>query len=213
MDIYKEILKDMETEEIQENAKKHIEDKLKEEEKNIAQMTSNIDYMMWLEDFTIDFPAFTSDTWAYFPEMISENNHQKVAMLYLLYQAIEHYASKNYIYKTKCDFGDYYNIKLDNTHYEIGRLIGQGIIFFCCRKPFNKDIKYIDFNDIVNDKKQENVLIIEEGLNKLSNLVYTLYQSGIPLEAITAKLDNILNDINTKNNQVNHKTLTKRKDN
>ena len=136
-----------------------------------------------------------------FSKKILKEDNEKVSKLHLLYEGIELYAKKNYIYPTKCDFGDYYNIKLDNIGYEIGMLVGQGTLFLCNRTLVNKDLEYIDFNDIITNKKKDGVDMITQQLNNLSNKILELYKKGVPLTAIKETLDNTLTVIGeeTKN--------------
>ena len=159
------------------------------------EMFSNTNYLKWLESFTIEHPGFSDDDWLYFPEKISQEDNEKVKNLHLFYEGIELYAKKNYIYPTECDFGGYYNIKLDSIGYEIGMLVGQGTVFFCKRTPLNKDLEYIDFNDIMTDKKKDGVDVITRQLKDLSNKVLELHKKGIPLDALIETLDTTLTGI------------------
>lgn len=171
---------------------------LKVSEAKRKEMFSNTNYVKWLESFTIEHPGFSDDDWLYFPEKISQEDNEKVKNLHLFYEGIELYAKKNYIYPTECDFGGYYNIKLDNIGFEIGMLVGQGTLFFCKRTPLNKDLEYIDFNDIIADKKKDGVDVIIQQLNDLSNKVLELHKKGIPLEALIETLDTTLTGIKEK---------------
>ncbi len=168
---------------------------LKISEAKRKEIFSNTNYVKWLESFTIEHPGFSDDDWLYFPEKISQEDNEKVKNLHLFYEGIELYAKKNYLYPTECDFGGYYNIKLDNISYEIGMLVGQGTLFFCNRKPLDKDLEYIDFNDIIADKKKDGVDVITQQLKDLSNSVLELHKKGIPLTAIIETLDTTLTGI------------------
>lgn len=159
------------------------------------EMFSNTNYIKWLEGFTTKYESFADDSWLYAPTELSHEENEKVANLHLLYEGIELYAKKNYIYPTECDFGGYYNIKLDNIGYEIGMLVGQGTLFFCKRTPLNKDLEYIDFNDIMTDKKKDGVDVITQQLKDLSNKVLELHKKGIPLTALIETLDTTLTGI------------------
>ena len=181
-------------------------EKLKISDEKRKEIFSNTDYMMWLENFTTYHPSFSDDNWLYFPEKISKEDNEKVNNLSLLYEGIEIYAKKNYIYPTECDFGGYYRIKLDNVGYEIGKLVGQGTLFFCDAKPLNKNLEYIDFYDIMNDKKKDGVDVITEQLKNLSNGVLELYKQGVPLAAIIETLDTTLTKVK-KDEKEHTKTL------
>jgi len=214
MNIEKETLKGIDDSEEQVKLTKHAEEyKNKTDSKNskMQAMIANTNYLKWLEKFTLNYPNFTDNDWLYFEDKISKEDNEKINDLHLLYEAIELYASKNYIYPNKYFFGSYYNIKLDNVGYEIGRLSGQGTLFFCNRKELNKDLEYIDFNDIISNKKKDNTIIIENRLTYLSNLVISLYNSGVPLEAIINTLDTTTNEIKFRNESDNIKILRKKK--
>lgn len=184
MDIAEKILENLNTPEGQEKVRKIAEEfKAQQPAKNskMQEMFSNTDYLKWLESFTIENPSFCDDNWLYFPEQISEEDYEKVKNLNLLFEGIELYAQKNYIYPEECSFGWYYNIKFNNVGYEIGTLVGQGTLFYCKRTPIDEKIEYIDFNDIINGKKRDNADAIAQQLQDLSNKVIELYKNGIPL--------------------------------
>ena len=86
-------------------------------------------------------------------------------------------------------------------------LAGQGVLFFCNRVQIENEKDFIDFYDILNNKKNDNVITIQNKLNELSNLVVSLYKSGIPFEAIAITLDNVLNEINHQNDLKKTKVL------
>ena len=115
----------------------------------------------------------------------------------MLYEIIEEYATKNYIYPIKFGWVYYYNIKFNNNGFQIGIISGQGTRTVCAKAKVNEKQDFIDFIDIINDKKRDNVEIIETKLEELSNYVVSLYESGIPKEAIKKTLESlILNDFN-----------------
>ena len=210
MNAAEKILKEMNTPEGQEKIQKALEkyiEKEKAENIKIQKMLSNTDYIKWLESFTIEHPSFNDNNWLYFPEKISKQDNEQVNNLHLMYKGIEKYAKENYIYPNSCRFGDFYKIKLENTGFEIGILVGQGTLFFCNRVQVENEKDFIDFNDIINNTKSDNVDTIKNKLNELSNLVISLHKSGVPLEAIVIKLDNTLNEINYQNDFEHKKTL------
>lgn len=173
---------------------------LKNNDKKSKEIISNTDYLKWLERFTTEHQSFTDDTWLYFSEKISKEDHEMVNSLHLLYRGIVQYAKKNYIYPVECEYGGYYRIKLDNIGYEIGMLIGQGSLFFCNRTELDSNLEYIDFNDIIGNKKKEHVDIISKELKDLSDKVLELYKKGIPLEALIEALETTLTRIKKEEN-------------
>jgi hypothetical protein len=175
--------------EITAKMKKWLEEQIKKDEQiNLEKkdILSNTKYIDWLENFTKEHKEFTDDEWTYCPEKLSISDLEKVNKLHLLYDGIDEYASKNYLYPTVVDFGAVHKIKLNNTGFEIGVFTGQGSLFFCRRIKISKNNKqnFIDFNDIINNKKQDGVDEIDKKLNKLSNLIEDLDKSGIPHDAI-----------------------------
>lgn len=212
MNVADKILKEMSTAAGQEKMKKWAEEYIeKENAKNmkIKKMMSNTDYIKWLDKFTIEHPNFSDDDWLYFPEKISKEDLELVNNLYLIYQGIEKYANENYIYPTACDFGNFYKIKWENAGFKIGVLVGQGTLFFCNRVQIEDG--FIDFKDIINNKKSDYAITTKNKLNELSNLVVSLYKSGVPIEAIVITLNNILNEINSTNDLEQVKVLKKKR--
>ena len=106
---------------------------------------------------------------------------------------------KGAFHPTSCNFGNFYNIKLENIGFEIGILGRQGTLFFCNRVSIENQKDFIDFNDILNNKNVNvNATAIENKLNELSNLITSLYKSGIPLKAIKSILNNTLKEISSQ---------------
>lgn len=207
------LLREINTPEGKENFKKWAEKYLAEEkEKNIKmkELLSNTDYINWLVNFTKKHTNFSDDDWLYFSEKIAKEDLERVNNLHLIYHGIEKYANENYIYPTECDFGNFYKIKLENIGFEIGMLVGQGTVFFCKRVQVIDSKDFIDFYDIINNKKNKNATTIKNKLNKLFDLVVSLHKSDVPLEAIEITLDNALNEIKSKND-LEKKKILKRK--
>ena len=164
-----------------------------------CKILSNTDYIKWLDRFTIEHSSFFDKDWLHSPEKISKEDLERVNNLHLMYRGIDTYANKNYIYPTSCNFGNFYNIKLENIGFEIGILGKQGALFFCNRVSIENQKDFIDFNDILNNKNVNvNATAIENKLNELSNLITSLYKSGIPLKAIKSILNNTLKEISSQ---------------
>lgn len=213
MNYAERILKKLNTPKGQAKIKKWVKEYFAEEDaKNIKmqEMLSNTDYIKWLNNFTVEYSSFSDNDWLYFPERISKEDLERVNNLHLIYRGIEKYASENYIYPINCDFGNFYKIKSENIGFEIGMLIGQGTLFFCNRVQVENQKDFIDFNDILNNTKNDNVTTIKNKLNELSNLVVSLHKSGVPLEAIVITLDNTLNEINSQKDLIQAKVLKKK---
>lgn len=207
-----DIIEELKKEETKEIMKKIVEEKIekeKQKKEKIEILMSNTDYIKWLIDFTKDKEVFSDDDWDYSNEKLSDADQEKVNDLSLFFEGIYHYAKKNYIYSSLRSLGEYYRVKIDNQGFEIGYITGQGTIFYCKRISLEeKDI--IDFMDIVNDKKQDNVEYIEKNLKNLSDLFIDLYSNGVPIEAIIETFNKIVSSINRteqEKTKVKSKTL------
>ncbi len=153
--------------------------------------------MNWLNRFTADTKGFSDEEYLYFPEKISKDDLDKVNNLGLFFEGIEKYADKNYIYPTMYEYQSFYGVKdnVNEVYYKIGVIEGQGGSFFCERIEYTSEQPFIDFNDIMNDKVRDNVKEIGTDLDNMSNLVLSLYNKGVPLEAIKETLDKTISEI------------------
>lgn len=201
MSAAEKILKEMNSEEGKKRMDKVIEKyvaEAKEQRDKAIKIVSNVEYITWLGNFTKEHASFSDDTWLYCPEKLSAKDNKRVEELHLLYNGIEIYANHNYIYPIKCDFGGFYKIKYDGIGFEIGRLIGQGTLFYCTRVEIENEQEFIDFNDIMNNKERENVHEFKSKLEYLSEIVISTHEYGVPYEAICETLELTLNKIKSK---------------
>lgn len=178
------------------NKEKWIREK-KEKDDKLKSLFSSYDYMNWLNRFTADTKGFSDEEYLYFPEKISKDDLDKVNNLGLFFEGIEKYADKNYIYPTMYEYQSFYGVKdnVNEVYYKIGVIEGQGGSFFCERIEYTSEQPFIDFNDIMNDKVRDNVKEIGTDLDNMSNLVLSLYNKGVPLEAIKETLDKTISEI------------------
>lgn len=156
-----------------------------------------------MEKFTLEHESFSDNGWLYFLEKLSDDDRSYVDELCLFYDGIQNYANKNHIYPTQFPSGEFFKIKLSDIGFEIGMIWGQGTSFFCNRVPVEKD--FIDFNDIIDNKKNSQNEIIKTKLEQLSSNIISLYQNGIPFEAITNTIKNTMTEINSQINSKNDK--------
>lgn len=208
MNTVEKILKDMETPEVKARMKKWVEGYIAKEKvksEKIKSMMSNTAYIEWLNQFTQDKDGFSDDDWLCFPEKISESDRENVEKLCLFYEGIDKYSQQNHIYPTPCDFGNFYRVKLNGFGFEIGILIGQGVVFFFNKVSLEEDKEFIDFNDIMIGKKRDIVEQINVTLDSLSSMIITAYESGVPIEAIVSTLDNTIKDITSKQEAISKK--------
>lgn len=217
MNEYEDLIKKLENPKIREIMKKIAEKNIEKEKlKNnkIKMLISNFDYIKWLIEFTKYNEEFSDDDWDYSSEKLDDATKEKVNNLQLLFEGIYQYAKKNYIYSLTRPLGEYYQIRVDDIGFEIGYLSGQGTRFYCKRIPLEKIENAIDFKDIVNNKKQDNVEYIERSLENLSNLFIELYNNGVPIEAIGEVYNSALKNIErtkreTKDSEEQKKLLKK----
>ena len=164
--------------------------KNREETKKIMSDTT---YIEWLIQFTQDKERFYDDTWAYSPEKISESDKENVEKLGLFYGGITDYLNKNYINPTPCDDGYYYKVKLNDFRFEIGYMAGQGVSFFFRKASLEDDKEFIDFNDIMTGKEQD-----DARLKSLEDLITICYETGINITAIEEAANNKIKDIKSQ---------------
>ena len=187
-------------EDIEEYVNKNKDKWLKEKEEKKAKLESlfsSYDYMNWLNKFTANNKGFSLEDFLYFPEKISKEDLDKVNNLGLFFEGIMEYADNNYIYPSIYEYQSFYGIKdsVNEVYYKIGVIEGQGGSFFCDRVEDTSELNFIDFNDIMNDKVRDNVEEIENSLDNMSNLIISLYEKGVPIEAIKDTFDKTIKEI------------------
>lgn len=184
------------------NVEEMIENQKRDNE-TIKQMISSMDYIKWLVNFTKDKECFYDDNWDYSAEKLSDNDQKNVNNLSLFFKSIYCYAKKNYISSSLNSLGEYYCIKIGNNGFEIGYITGQGTAFYCKKILLDKNENFIDFIDIINNKKQDNVEYIESSIENLSSMIINLYNNGVPIEAIDKAINNAIKSIVNDNNEDN----------
>ena len=185
MSEYDKLMKELKDPKTQETMNQIVDEMIKKEKvkrDKIAIMMSGIEYIDWLINFTKDKEGFYDSAWDYSEEKLSESDQEKVYDLSLFFEGIYCYAKENRIYSKDGRLGEYFQIRIGDIGFEIGYRSGQGTDFYC--KRVSPEDNFIDFIDILFNKKQDNLEFIEEGLNNLSNMISYLYNNGIPMEAI-----------------------------
>ncbi len=129
----------------------------KKEEQEIEKLMSDSSYIDWLSEYIGNRNAF-SDEFYYLEDSNSYEN-EKIRQLHLFYEGIERYANQNEICpiqeETNFQYSvDHYNIKYNDTGIEIGVLVNLEVIYYCIKVPLSEDMSFIDFNDILNSKKE-----------------------------------------------------------
>lgn len=212
MNVYEKIKSELESPEGQERIKIWAEEYAEKEKiknEKIKQLMSNTDYINWLNKFTQDKQGFCDDDWVYFPESLSDFDRENVDKLNLFYKGIDKYSNENHIYPDSGDFESFYRIKLNEMCFEIGIQVGQGTRFFCTKTTFDNENKFIDFNDIMCQKKQANVDKINSILDTLASMVVNAYENGVPLESMVIKIDKTLRELGSRQED-RPKTLQKK---
>ena len=146
------LLKFMESPEWKEKSREFAKSFIEKEKlrlEKIKLMMSNTDYIEWLKHFENGGDGFNSDDWVYFPEEIEVSDKENVENLYLFYRGIDEYAKQIGFHATRCEFGQFYKVRLEDFGFKIGIMVGQGTIFFFEKLPIENDIDFIDFKKIM----------------------------------------------------------------
>ena len=190
------LLQEFETKE----EKKKLDDwikefKLKEQKQNekIKELISDTSYLEWLISYTNKYGSFCDED--IFSLYGDETDKTNIGHLYLFFRGIKDYADENFIYPTPTEYGEYYKVRLNYECFKIGVSIGQGTIFYVDKSVIENKNEFIDFIDIMNNKKQPNVDEINERLNLLSSRFIETYESGVPIEVILNRLDDVAKKI------------------
>lgn len=158
-------------------------------------LVSSNEYMLWLEQFMSSRTGFLDDDWLYKPEEISKEDYERVEQLSCFLSGIRSYAARNFIrLESDDDYDSHVFIKFNEIGYEIGTFSGQGTVAYCHRVDISADKNFIDFNDIVTNKKQDNVDSITDKLNELDSLVSVLLELGTPEDAILSRVSKSLSN-------------------
>lgn len=176
------------------NLMNQLDEEFEKEKSKKDEIMSNTDYICWLETFTKIYPYFAEDDWAYSSNEISKEDKKNVEALEHMYFGVKSYAIKNSISFNRADCLEYYLIKYNNIGYEIGEMEFQGGNFYCQRVEIQKgtEDEFIDFVDIIKNKKQGNVEQINKQLNELSKFIENLVNEDVPVEAIQETVDKVL---------------------
>ena len=151
-------MKEKSIEERIENWYREHSDKLKIEEEKMNNMTSSEDYINWLCNYLKDNHYFYDEDWMYFPDTMAKEDRINASKICLLYQIVDKYAISKGINPEKCKFGNYYRVSYYDFGFDIGARIDAGIMFFC-NEDLDQNKKFIDFNEILDIKRESKDLI------------------------------------------------------
>ena len=178
-----------------ENAVNEVLQELINSAEKAERLVSNTKYMLWLEEFTAKNHGFSDDSWLYNSEKLSAIDSENVHNLCSFFNGIAKYADNNFlpVYSEDAHESHVY-IQFNGIGYEIGVVVGQGAYTYCQRLNIFSDKRFINFNDVVANKKQKNVDHINKQLNKLSASIHTLMDMGVPIKAITGTIEDALSN-------------------
>lgn len=126
------------------------------EDDGISKIIYSDRYLLWLDQFTLKNPCFSSDILLYCQDQISDEERDMIGDLHLLYRVIDDYANRSNLFPFSCYNGQYYKISYNNARYKIGVIAGQGTHFFARRVRTDSRNDFIDFNVIIEEVKKRN---------------------------------------------------------
>ncbi len=153
-----------------------------EREKRKNEITSSLDYIKWLAEYTKTHPEFTND-------LQDKENAENIESLDLLYDVIDSYARDNYKYPYKTKWGYYYVLEYEGNYFKIGRLSGEYTIYYCI-KTEKENYHTIDFLDIVKGKVSPETALIIFKMKKLELIISELSRV-VPEEEIQRQVTNV----------------------
>ncbi|MEE3342580.1 MAG: hypothetical protein VZS44_00635 [Bacilli bacterium] len=170
-----------------------------EENRIIDEMMHSTNYISWLIKYTKDKESFSNEKLLNYPEETFDSDEENIKSLGLFFEGIRSYALQNRICYTISDFNVYYNIKIMECGFQIGWKTDLGDVYFCNKVPVEKDKNFINFRDIMLDKKQEKLDYINNPLENLSSMIENVYNNGFSIEEIEETYNNTINNIRSKN--------------
>ncbi len=138
---------------------KEHSDKLRIKNEKMNELISSADYIEWLVNFLKDTHSFSDEDWMYFLDMFEDKDRLNMAKICLLYEVVSGYASKNNIDINTCDYGNYYKVIYQDFCFDIGVKLNQRVMFFCSKDKIMENDNVIDFNNIINARHKNKVLM------------------------------------------------------
>ena len=176
--------------------------------KRIEKIFSNTSYMELLLKMTsgINYIINYKEMYDPYPNEIFESDLYVMRDLIAFYIGIDRYAKKNNLHLNSAMISEYYTIKYETNYFRIGvyKFLGD-VTYFCERRKYiDFDENFIDITDVINDY----VNIIE--LNKLSDIIVTLYNKGFSSEKLESKVIETLKQL-TKNREEKKELIAPKK--
>lgn len=192
-------------EKINEWFKNYMEERKKEKQIK-SSMFSGYEYIAWLDRITKENGTISDEDLLY-NDSLNEYDRQGIKNLNLFFDGIQEYATNNYIYPISEPYCELYNIKYNDSGLQLGITYGQGVSLFCKGVKVEEMDEYIDFADIINGKKSSKVEVINKNLERLTTLIYELYDNGVPIEAIRNTCNSVVEEL-VKKKKENDKGFT-----
>lgn len=150
-----------------------MKEKSEKKKQALDQIINSNQYMLWLDNYTKITPFFTCYHFINFKDEIERDN---ILNLAILYNIINQYARKNYLYPKN----NYYYIKYNNTGYQIG--IDDKNNYFCQRIEIKPD--FLNFKDIQQNKELPNTKLLKSYFQKLKEIVTLIANEDVPCQAV-----------------------------
>ena len=166
--------------------------------KDVNKIISNYDYINWVDSYMRDKTCVYDDDPIYNNESIAKKDFSNIYLISALFCAIEKYAKDNYIYPQETEFGFYYNINYLLNGYKVGAMAGQGVTYYIKKcDDINLD-SCLNFEDIINNKRQDNYLNIKERLENLKEEIINSCEDNVPIEAIEETVEDTIKKLKKK---------------
>lgn len=158
-----------------------------------ANMSTNDIYANWLAEYLIKNNELSDDD--NLQNIGDDIDIENAKNLNLFFEVIADYADKNYITPINTEFGCYYKVLIKGLGFEIGCMSGQGTLFYANTTPVSDIKEFINFDDILNRKVQDNVPSINKKLNEINSLIFEVSNEGVPVWAIEKSVNSAIEDI------------------
>lgn len=171
-------------------------DRLKKLNVGSKEIIKDDSYLKYIEENIVKKGVLTSDY-----------DYENPCKMEMLFDAIDKYASNNYVYPYGDTFSNYYIIKYKDKFYKVVMAGGQGIYFYIELVNNVDEYRYIEFEYIKDNKRQDNACDIDNKLAKVYYLIDTLYAGGVTVSGIKYLINKYLDNIDNKNSNDKIKQL------
>lgn len=173
------------------------------------QIMTNDEYIKWVISFAEIHGFFSDEDWFDAEDELSDDDAKKLKNLGAFFDLINEYAERNYIFPISTRFNTTYNVKYQNHGLRVGIMFGQGCSCYCEKAEIDDEKEFVDFTDILTNKRQPQVDYIENELAKISESITLAYHNGLPLTALERTIRNTFSELK-KSEQESPKTLIRK---